>query len=86
MALSQYILGIKPTLAGMSIEPCVPVWLKGYTVRRVYRGAVYSIRVENPSGVQSGVVGITVDGAPQSGGVITPIPGKEKYDIVVRMG
>ena len=62
--VSQYLLGIQPTLDGLKIDPCIPHTLKGYTVTRRYRGATYHIRVENPSAVQKGVAAVVYDGKP----------------------
>ncbi|MGG6498004.1 UNVERIFIED_CONTAM: glycosyl transferase, partial [Bacteroidetes bacterium 56_B9] len=57
--VSQYILGVQPTLDGLKIDPCIPHTLSGFTVTRRYRGAVYHIRVENPDAVQKGVKRVT---------------------------
>ncbi|MBR3239703.1 MAG: glycosyl transferase [Oscillospiraceae bacterium] len=62
LSISQAILGVKPTLDGLEIDPCVPASVKSYRVRRFYRGAWYEIRVENPAGVQHGVRELWVDG------------------------
>ena len=60
--MSQYILGIQPTLAGLKIDPCIPHEMDGFTLRRVWRGATYEIVVENPDHVEKGVKTMTVDG------------------------
>ena len=62
VSVSQAILGLKPTLDGLEIDPCIPADLKGYRLRRVYRGIRYEIEVENPAGVQHGVRELWVDG------------------------
>ena len=41
--ISQYILGIQPTLDGLRIAPCIPAAMPGFTVTRTYRGAVYEL-------------------------------------------
>jgi len=46
VAATQYILGIKPTLKGLSISPCIPSDWQGYKVERYIRGSVYDINVE----------------------------------------
>ncbi|MCF0159244.1 MAG: glycosyl transferase, partial [Bacteroidaceae bacterium] len=61
-AITQFILGIKPTYHGLLIAPCIPSDMKEYTVRRVLRGATFIITVKNPKGVQKGVASLTVDG------------------------
>ena len=75
--ISQYILGVKPTLEGLSIDPCLPADFGEYTITRRFRGAVYHIHV-----VQTGAYSLTVDGAPVSGKVI-PATGKDNYTVEV---
>ena len=62
LSISQAILGVKPTLDGLEIDPCIPASVPGFTVSRLYRGARYEISVENPNGVQHGVRELWVDG------------------------
>ncbi len=61
-AVSQYILGIRPEYDGLTVDPCIPPEWKEFTVRRLFRGAEYVIRVVNPSGFSKGVRSLTVDG------------------------
>ncbi|MBR6371502.1 MAG: glycosyl transferase [Bacteroidaceae bacterium] len=68
--VSQYILGIKPTYYGLSIDPCVSSDIKGYTVTRKFRGTTYIINVQNPEGRQKGVSTLIVEGLPVEGNVI----------------
>lgn len=86
VSISQSILGIKPTLNGLSIDPCIPADLCGFTVSRRYRGAVYNITVENPNGVQHGISKFTVNGIDQSGNIITPAKSGESVNVHVIMG
>ncbi len=78
LSVSQAILGVKPTLDGLEIDPCIPGRVKGYTVTRRFRGAVYHIRVENPGGAEHGVKELYLDGKRLDGSVI-PVqsPGAE---------
>lgn len=62
VALSQWILGIRPEPEGLRMDPCIPSNWKGYNAKRVFRGATYNIRVLNPHGVCSGVSSVTLDG------------------------
>lgn len=55
-------LGIKPDYRGLRIEPCIPSDWETYEVSKHFRGAVYSITVNNPDHIQFGSVEITVDG------------------------
>ena len=70
LSVSQAILGVKPTLDGLKIDPCVPSSVRHYRVRRVYRGATYEIEVENPLGMECGVKAMFIDGVAHPGCVI----------------
>ena len=86
-AISQYILGIQPTLGGLRIDPCIPDTVKGYTLNRTFRGVTFHITVDNTAGVQKGVREITVNGRPVQGNVIAEIPaGVSDADVRVIMG
>ncbi len=61
-ACLDWILGVRPELEGLRVDPVIPAEWEGFTVRRRFRGADYVIRVENPERVSSGVVRVTVDG------------------------
>ena len=86
LSISQAILGVKPTLDGLEIDPCVPSGCKGYTVTRSYRGAEYEIHVENPDGAQYGVKSMTVDGKRADGKVIPIQPAGSRVRVDVMMG
>ena len=77
-AISQYILGIQPSLRGLRIDPCIPDTVKGYTLDRVFRDVRYHISVDNTAGVQKGVRRMTVNGTEIAGNVITEVPAGEK--------
>ena len=84
--VSQYILGVQPTLAGLRIDPCIPHELDGFTLRRVWRGATYEITVDNAAHVEKGVKVMTVDGQPVSGNVLTPAPAGSTVQVNITMG
>lgn len=63
-AATRYMLGIQPQLDELKVDPCIPADWKSFSVRRVWRGAVYEIQVENPAGVSKGVREIYLDGKP----------------------
>ncbi len=58
----EWILGVRSTIDGLLIDPCIPAAWKGYSVKRTFRGAVYTIEVKNPEHVQCGVKELWVDG------------------------
>lgn len=59
---THYMLGIRPKLDLLEIDPCIPVKWDGFRVIRRFRGAVYDIRVENPKHVSKGVEKLYLDG------------------------
>ena len=70
VAISQYILGIKPQYDGLKVDPSIPKAWDGFTISRLFRGATYNITVKNPDHVSSGVKSMTVDGKAVDGNVI----------------
>ena len=86
LSVSQAILGVQPTLDGLKIDPCLPAFLRRFTVSRRYRGALYEITVENPEGAEKGVRSVTVDGREIAGSVLPVQPQGARVSVVVRMG
>ena len=80
MNVSQYILGVQPTLQGLSINPCIPEDFGGFHIIRKYRNVEYHIEVENPDCVEKGVKELIVNG--KSLGKTTLIPYEESEKIV----
>ena len=69
-AITQYILGIKPTYEGLQIDPCISRDMKGYTITRKFRGAEYVIEVSNPEGARKGIRKLTVNGIEVEGNMV----------------
>jgi len=86
LSISQAILGVKPTLDGLEIDPCVPSGCKGFVVTRSYRGAEYEIHVDNPNGAQYGVKSMTVDGKAFDGKLIPVQPAGAHVRVDVILG
>ena len=85
VAASQYILGVRPTLKGLEIDPAVPGWGE-FRIKRKFRGALYEIWVKNPGGVEHGVKRVTVDGREIEGNVLPVAPAGEVIQVKVEMG
>ncbi len=68
---TQYILGIRPTLKGLLIDPSIPAEWDHYSVERTYRGCRLTIQVENPGHVQHGVQEVTVNGRRAEANLVT---------------
>ena len=86
LSISQAILGIKPTLDGLKVDPCLPAEMKGFTVTRRYRGAIYHITVKNPEGVQYGVKRVFVDGVEHKSNILAPAAAGTVVNVEVVMG
>ena len=82
-AITQFILGIKPSYNGLVVDPCICSEWKEYTVRRRFRGSSYEITVQNPSGVCKGIVSMTVDGVLVEGNLVPHTPGDHKVKVVL---
>jgi cellobiose phosphorylase len=81
----DHILGVRPSYAGLVIDPVVPRAWRRFRVERVFRGARYLVEVENPDGVEHGVTSIEVDGE-RVDGPIAPRPAGSVCRVGVRMG
>ncbi len=85
--VSQYILGVYPTLNGLSVDPCVPKGFGDFTMTREYRGVKYNITVKNPNNVEKGVKEIVVDGTSYADTTVIPYDAsKKEVDVVINMG
>ena len=84
--VSQFILGLKPDWNGLRVDPCVPSSWKEFTVRRTFRGSRFTIKVMNPSGVEKGVVKLTVDGKQLKGDLIPAFDDSGEHRVEVEMG
>jgi cellobiose phosphorylase len=85
VAVSQYILGIKPEYNGLKIDPSIPKEWDGFKLTRVFRGAKYNITVNNPNRVCKGVVKMLVDGAEKHSNIVHPFDGGT-HEVEITLG
>ena len=71
VAISQWILGIRPDYDGLRICPVLPGTWAGFRARRVFRGVIYEIAVVRARGAAPRR--LLVDGEPVDGDVV-PVP------------
>jgi cellobiose phosphorylase len=83
---TQWILGIRPEIDGLRIDPCIPAAWDGYEVTRRFRGATYVIRVANPRRVCRGVPRLTVDGRTVAGAMVPVAPEGATVRVEATMG
>jgi len=66
----QYILGIRPEIDGLRIDPCIPSSWDGFELDRNFRGCNVKIRVKNPHGKCKGITSLTIDGQQVKGNLL----------------
>jgi len=85
-AITQHILGIRPSFNGLLIDPCIPTKWDGFKVKRIFRGYTLNIEVTNPNHVSKGVKEITIDGHKIEGTIIPVLEKGKEYQVVVTLG
>ena len=82
VAITQWILGIRPTFDGLEVAPVIPSGWDGFEATRSYRGIRYEIRVKR-KGPGNGVR-LEVGGNPIEGNII-PILSNGKKEVQVQI-
>ncbi len=82
VAITQWILGIRPTYTGLRIAPVVPANWPGFTATRIFRGVTYHITVERAG--KGNTVSLVVDGVPVAGNVV-PLPAAGVKEVNVKV-
>ncbi len=59
---THWVLGIRPEIDGLRIDPCIPAAWPGFTMHRHFRGRAIEIEVRNRGRVCCGVRRLAVDG------------------------
>lgn len=86
VAISQYILGIKPDFDGLMVNPSIPSSWDGFKATRLFRGAKYNITIKNPNHVCKGVKSLVVDGKAIDGCVVPFVEGKKEVNVEITLG
>lgn len=83
---TQHLLGVRPQYNGITIDPCIPNNWTNFNMERRFRGKNLYIKVENPGGVQKGVVNISVNDKIITGNLIPFDLLDQSNNIIVNMG
>ena len=86
VALSQYILGIRPDYNGLIIDPCIPSSWEKFTVVRRFRNSIYTITVHNPKKVCKGVKTLVMDKKILSGNRLPVLLDGKNHSVEVELG
>lgn len=81
----EAILGFTKVGDELHMNPCIPATWKEFSLEYRYGSSVYNVAVRNPSGVEKGVVAVSVDGAKVSG-AIPLVDDGQSHAVVVTMG
>jgi cellobiose phosphorylase len=85
VAITQWILGIRPTLTGLQVAPVLPSDWAGYKAIRRYRGVTYRIDVTRVG--PGNQTALAVDGQPLPSDVVPlPAPGTQDVAVEVSLG
>ena len=86
VAISQWILGIRPEHDGLRVEPVVPRAWPGFRATRVYRGTTYEIDARRDPSLGGRSPALLVDGHPIPGTMIPlPPPGTATVRVEVQL-
>jgi cellobiose phosphorylase len=85
VAVTQWILGIRPSHDGLRVAPVVPASWPGFQATRQFRGVTYHIDVRRAG--PGNAVALTVDGKAVMGDVVPlPAAGTSQVRVVVAVG
>jgi cellobiose phosphorylase len=81
VAITQYILGIRPDYDGLIIDPCIPSNWNQIKITRVFQKITYEINIKNPNHKSKGISSLKVDGKKIEGNII-PLLKDKKIHVV----
>lgn len=80
VAISQYILGIKPHLEGLEIDPVLPHDINDLDIIRFFRNSQFNIHIRKNQDKQGQLY---VDGKIQQSKIIKLTPHDKMYDVII---
>ena len=81
VAITQWILGIRPTYQGLQVAPVIPLDWDHFDISRFFRGTTYKIHVIRVG--KGNQISLEVEGVPVPGDII-PLPENKPSEIHVR--
>ena len=84
VAITQWILGIRPDYDGLRVEPVFPARWEGFTATRAFRGATYQINVTRQG--PGNEITLQVDGKPIEGSLVPLFTGGGLHRVEVMIG
>jgi cellobiose phosphorylase len=80
VAITQWILGIRPTWGGLRVAPVIPDHWSGFTAKREFRGVTYQITAKRVG--PGNDLKLILDGKPLEGQIV-PVPESKEKTVVV---
>jgi cellobiose phosphorylase len=74
VAITQWILGIRPEHRGLRVDPVLPAAWEGFEAVRRFRDATYRIRIRKAAGVAGRLTRLVVDGGELEGTLVPAAP------------
>ena len=81
MAITQWILGIRPEREGLRVDPVIPADWPGFSATRRFRGSTYRITVRKPAAITGRVRNLIVGGARVEGNLVPIAPAGTTVDV-----
>ena len=79
------ILGLRPDVEGLKLQPAIPSDWKGFTMDKLFRGKKLHIVVNNPNGAEGGYTSCTLNGEKLDSNYIPASLLKDENEIILDM-
>jgi cyclic beta-1,2-glucan synthetase len=76
------ILGIQREGNSLRIDPSIPAHWHGYEVTYRLASATYHIRLQNPHGIEHGIVSLSIDGQDRAGSTIALVDDGQRHEVL----
>lgn len=80
----EAVFGMHPELAGLRIDPCLPLSWEECSITKVFRGCTYEVHFSG-NGEGSDILAMTVNGKAVDSNIVAPVPG-ETLKVEVKLG
>ena len=85
LAITDWLLGVRPTYDGLLIAPCLPAAWERAALRRTWRGAEYEVEITKPEGLARGAVSVMVDDEKLPGPLVPPHSDGRRHRVTVEI-
>ncbi|MEI7834704.1 MAG: glycosyl hydrolase family 65 protein, partial [bacterium] len=79
----EWVLGVRPEVGGLRIDPCMPSHWTTSSMKRDYRGSIYNINITKTAGICKGKVTIKLDGVELPDNLIPPNGDGMEHEVAV---